>query len=55
VIVLANFSENECLLPANLIRVYGLSYNFIDLLRGVPIDTKDIKMEPYQLMVLTEI
>ncbi|TLM99618.1 DUF3459 domain-containing protein, partial [bacterium] len=34
VLVLANFSEQAEVLPANLLRLYGLSYHFTDLISG---------------------
>ena len=40
-LVLANFSEQPQVIPANLLRLYGLSYQFTDLLsgRGCPAPT----------------
>lgn len=53
-IVLANFSEDARTLPANLVRLYGLSYAFIDALTGQRISTGEIAVAPYALLVLVE-
>ena len=50
--ILANFSESEQRIPANLLRLYGLSYSFTDLLANVNVDAQDIDMAPYQLLWL---
>jgi hypothetical protein len=39
-------------LPANLLRLYGLSDQFIALLSGKDFPIQDIKLEPYQLVCL---
>jgi amylosucrase len=53
-IVLANFSEQECHLPTNLLRLYGLSYRFKDLLKGDIFESSDISLGSFQLRVLHE-
>jgi len=53
-IVLANFSEQECRLPGNLLRLYGLGYQFKDLLSGEEQTGAEIVLEPYQLRVMGE-
>jgi amylosucrase len=52
VLVFANFSESAQSLPANLLRLYGLSYKFIDLLSGKTLPLKDLQLEPYQFVCL---
>ncbi|HEY9075786.1 MAG TPA: alpha-amylase family glycosyl hydrolase [Anaerolineaceae bacterium] len=52
VIVLANFSEREQHIPANLLRLYGLSYDFMDLLTQKPLPFRDVFLEPYQFLCL---
>jgi amylosucrase len=51
-LVFANFSERDQILPANLLRLYGLSDQFIALLSGKDFPIQDIKLEPYQLVCL---
>lgn len=53
-IVLANFSEQECRLPGNLLRLYGLGYAFRDLLNGEEQTGVEIVLGPYQLRVMGE-
>ena len=48
-IVLANFSEQECRLPGNLLRLYGLGYAFKDLLSGEAQNGAEIVLGPYQM------
>ncbi len=52
-LVLANFSEQEAALPGNLLRLYGLGYQFRDLVSGRPVDG-EIRLDAYQLMVVSE-
>jgi amylosucrase len=51
-LIFANFSEGEQTLPANLLRLYGLSYKFMDLLSGKTIPLQDLTLEPYQFVCL---
>jgi amylosucrase len=51
-LVFANFSESDQTLPANLLRLYGLSYKFIDLIGEKKIPLQDLKLEPYQFVCL---
>lgn len=44
VLVFANFSEQEQILPANLLRLYGLSYHFTDLLADRSLPLQDLKL-----------
>jgi len=52
-LVLANFSEQEQKIPANVIRLYGLSYSFKNLLTGENIPFQDISLNSYQLICLS--
>lgn len=52
VIVLANFSEQAQSLPANLLRLYGLSYQYQDLLNGANLPAGPILLEPLQVQIL---
>ncbi|MFM8321414.1 MAG: alpha-amylase family glycosyl hydrolase [Chloroflexota bacterium] len=52
VLVFANFSEQPQLVPANLLRLYGLSYSFTDLLTGQPAAPGDLVLEPCGLVCL---
>ncbi len=55
VLVLANFSEHEQPLEARKLRQMGLRKTVIDLVAGRAITaTKELLMEPYQLMVLSQ-
>lgn len=52
VLVFANFSEAEQLIPANNLRLYGLSYHFRDLLSGEQLELRDLHLEPYDFLCL---
>ena len=52
VLVLANFSENMQKIPANLLRMYDLGYDFIDLLSGQETGIQDLELQPFQLTCL---
>ncbi len=52
VLVLANFSEREQPIQANLLRLYGLGYQFTDLLTGADFLPIDFKMSAYQFICL---
>ena len=52
-IVLANFSEREQIIPANLLRLYGLGYTFTDLLNGETLTAQDITLVPYDFRALS--
>ncbi len=54
-LVLANFSENAQVLPANLLRIYGLSYGFTNLINGQAVDSGELTLEPYELVCLKAI
>ena len=51
-LVFTNFSEQEQTLPSNLLRLYGLSYEFVNALTGNPQPEGDLHLEPYDFLVL---
>jgi glycosidase len=51
-LIFANFSEKEHNIPANLLRLYGLSYSFEDLLKGEVLAFNDLILAPYQFVCL---
>lgn len=51
-LVLANFSEHEQSLSENLLRLYGQSYRFSDLLSASPLPEGPVKLAPYAFMAL---
>ncbi len=52
VLVLANFSEQAQVLPANLLRLYGLSYHFTDLVSGARLPPGDLTLDAYAFVCL---
>jgi amylosucrase len=52
ILALANFSEVPQIIPVNLLRLYGLGYDFRSLLTGEPVPWHDLTLEPYQLLFL---
>ncbi|HMA35748.1 MAG TPA: alpha-glucosidase C-terminal domain-containing protein, partial [Chloroflexia bacterium] len=53
VLALANFSEQAQQVPANELRVYGLSYTFTDLVSGAAVALdQDIVLDPYRFLWL---
>jgi amylosucrase len=52
VLVFANFSEQEQILPANLLRIYGLGYQYENLLHDVPVPPGDLKLGSYDFLAL---
>jgi len=52
VLVFANFTEGEQRLPANLLRLYGMSYQYHDLLRDRQIPPGDIGLGPYEFLAI---
>ena len=52
VLVFANFTEDNQPLSGNLLRLYGLSYQFKELLTGQPVSTEDLTLAPYQVIML---
>jgi hypothetical protein len=51
-LIFANFSEGKHTIPANLLRLYGLSYTYQDLLEEQSIPYTDLTLEPYQFVCL---
>jgi amylosucrase len=51
-LVFANFSEQPQTIPANLLRLYGLSYTFTDLLSGEPLEIQDLLLSSYDFRCL---
>ena len=49
--IFANFIEEEVVLSGNLLRLYGVGYQFYDLISERSIGVEDIRLEPYQLAV----
>jgi amylosucrase len=52
VLVFANFSEETQTIPANLLRVYGLSYALENLVTGEQLELGDLELAPYQFICL---
>ena len=52
VLTLANFSENEIILPGNLLRLYGQGSRCIDLLSNEDLGLQDFVMGSYQFRLL---
>jgi glycosidase len=53
ILIFANFSEGNHIIPANLLRLYGLGYTYTDLLQNQTIPFADLTLEPYQFVCLT--
>jgi amylosucrase len=51
-LVLANFSPESQVISANVLRVYGMAYQFVDLLTKNTVSLADIALEPYELRLL---
>jgi len=52
VLILANFSESEQTISANILLLYGLSYKFTDLMSGENVPLGDVILNPYQFLCL---
>lgn len=52
VLVFANFSEEKQTIPANLVRLYGLSYAFKELTSGKDLPLKDLELEALDFICL---
>lgn len=48
VMIFANFSEQEQIIPTNTLRLYGLSYGFKDLMTRDEMPLCDMMLSPYQ-------
>jgi hypothetical protein len=57
ILVLANFSEKEQVVPLNTIRLYLLDFSFIELYSGDIIDSEseNIKLKPYHILFLSTV
>ena len=53
VLVFANFSEQPQTISHNLLRLYGLSYTFTDLVTGQAIAAEDFELEPFGFVCLS--
>jgi glycosidase len=53
-LVFANFSEQEHTIPANLLRLYGLGYEFKDLRKDETRPFADLTLAPYQFICLAD-
>lgn len=51
-LIFANFSEREQTVSANLLRLYGLSYNTQDMFSGAKLPQGDINLKPYDFLAL---
>lgn len=52
ILVFVNFSEDTQPLSGNLLRLYGLGYQFEELLTRKLISTEDLVLTPYQVIIL---
>ena len=52
ILVFANFSEHQQIVPANQLRLYGLGYHFTNALSGESIPLQDLSLEPYGFVCL---
>jgi len=52
ILVFANFSEHQQIVPANQLRLYGLGYRFTNALSGEAIPLQDLSLEPYGFVCL---
>jgi glycosidase len=52
VLVFANFTESDQTVSANLLRLYGLSYQFTDLMRAEPVPLQDLVLPPFGFVCL---
>jgi amylosucrase len=50
-LVFANFGEDAIALPSNLLRMYGLGYEFLELISGEKADLTDIHLDGYQMAI----
>ena len=52
VLVFANFSEQEQILPANLLRLYGFVHRYQNLLSSEKYAQEDVKLQPFEFLPL---
>lgn len=55
VLVFANFSETTQTVPANTLRIQGLTYQFQDMFTGEEYSLRDLVLEPYELVCLSPV
>lgn len=53
VLVLANFSENDQIVPKDALRLHAISYTFTDLLTGKRVPYEDLVLKAYEIIILT--
>jgi amylosucrase len=53
ILVFANFSEHQQVVPANQLRLFGLGYRFTNALNGDTIPLQDLGLDPYGFLCLT--
>jgi amylosucrase len=51
-IVMANFSEEKQIIPANILRLYGSAYRFKNLLSDQQIEFVDLELDPFEIKFL---
>ena len=51
-LVFANFSERPQLVSANQLRLFGLSYEFLNLVSGETFALQDLQLDPYEFKCL---
>jgi amylosucrase len=51
-LIFANFSEDEQLIPGNVLRLYGLGYEMTDLITGLAVKIQDRKLSAYDVQCL---
>ena len=47
-LILANFSEREQTVAANLLRMHAMGYELMDMVSQSPVPYQDLRLEPYQ-------
>ena len=52
ILVLANFTEGEQIIPKQILRIYGLDYSLYKLSNGDKYDLADLSLEPYEITML---
>ena len=52
VLIYANFSEKEQMIPGNLLRLHNWGSKLTDAINGTTIPLGDIILEPYQFLCL---
>jgi amylosucrase len=53
ILLFANFTEDEQIIPGNLLRLHNRGKNLSNLMSGDPFPLDDILLDPYQLLCLT--